>query len=172
MVLKIHQAKKTDRNLIKQIMLYALQSDETAFTSSFNEYNSASETWWDNYLANYVNGKNSFFFLGEVNNEAIGMIGLIFNTRERSAHVASIVWFWVKKEYRGFGFGKQLLKYVIDFTKTNNVVEKLNLFVTSNQKTALRLYRKNKFKIVGKQKKELKINGVYYDYITMERLLK
>jgi len=50
-------------------------------------------------------------------------------------------------------------------------IKKVKLQVVTQQNSAIHLYKKMGFKIVGKLKKDLKIRKNYYDSYIMERFL-
>lgn len=171
MNINIRKAGQSDKQLIKDTMLKALIADPTAFTSSYEEYNSASRSWWDSYISPYTRGFSTKLYFAETNGDTVGMIGIIKNTRSRMKHVASIVWFWVDKSYRKKGIGKMLLNELISNAKKDTGLKKLHLTVTSAQTSAISLYKTYGFRIVGTQVNELFIDGEFYDFMTMEKFI-
>ena len=65
------------------------------------------------------------------------------------AHLNNIV---IKKDFRGNGFSKILLQYIIDFCKNNGTIKLLTLEVHEDNLIAQKLYSNFGFKIVGKRK--------------------
>ena len=59
----------------------------------------------------------------------------------------------------------------IQIIKTRKSIKKVNLNVTTNQMPAVNLYKKFGFRTVGELKKEMKVNGRYYNSYVMELVL-
>lgn len=168
----IRQAGIFDFENIKKIMLEALETDPTAFTSDKEEYEVKNDSWWKMYLQSYLLGVNSKLYFYEENGKQVGMNGIIFINRNRSKHVSMMVWFYVNKEFRGKGIGKKLLKQVMDSAHENENIQKVSLTVVSSQVAAIEMYKKEGFEIIGTQKNELKINDQFYDFILMEKFIR
>ena len=163
-------ARESDYSSIKNLMLIALESDPTAFSVSFDEYNSKSDSWWRDYVGPFVYQDSHQMVLVYDEDQLVGFSGLVFDNRERKSHVGSVVWFFVDETYRGKGIGKELLQHVIQLAKDHEI-EKLSLMVNENQSIALQIYKKYGFEEAGKLKKEIKIDGKHYDIFILERFL-
>lgn len=168
-MIKITQAKLEDLDTIKFLMLSALQSDPTAFTVSYNEYAIGSNAWWQNYLSAYLESSAGKMYLAKIDGKTAGMVGVLFNRRERQKHVANIVWFYVIPEFRSKGLGRELMNFIMNDIGNNKDIKKLSLTVTEKQTAAINLYKKLGFDIAGTQKKELRIADEYLDFLIMEK---
>lgn len=73
-------------------------------------------------------------------------------------------------EYRGRGIGSQLLEKVIDKAKEFGL-EKIELHVYTTNKSAIALYEKFGFEEEGIIKKYRKLNGEYFDCLSMAKFL-
>ena len=73
----------------------------------------------------------------------------------------------IKKEYQGRGFGKKLLKELLEILKEKGI-KAVFLEVRENNAPAIRLYEKNGFRVLGKRR------GYYSgeDALIMEKILK
>lgn len=169
--MKIRKTTASDFENIKNLMLEALQSDPHAFTVSYNEYVQNSDYWWHMYVDPYLRGMTATMFFAEEGDQILGMIGILYSTKERSKHVSTIVWFYVKPEFRAKQIGKALLEESLKEIPKRVGIKKINLTVTSNQQKAIGMYKKNGFEESGRQKQELQINGVFYDFIMMEKMI-
>lgn len=78
---------------------------------------------------------------------------------------------FMEKEYRGKGLGKELMKTLIQWGKANKLIRKMTLSVFSNNKNAIKLYKKVGFKVEGSCPKDVKINGRYYDSVLMYKFV-
>ena len=167
--MKIRQAKSFVE--IRDLMLKALKSDPTAFSVDYEEYKNKNDSWWKIYLNDYISRTRSrLLFAINENNFPIGMIGISYNKKERTKHIATIVWFFTEKKYRNCGVGKKLLKTLLEIISLEDSILKINLSVMSSQAPAIKLYLENGFKIVGVQKDEVKIKNDFFDLIIMEKV--
>ncbi len=97
------------------------------------------------------------------------MIVCIVNDKIKTAHNAEFFGFYVGKEYRGQGLASKLLENAIELVKKNATIIKIKVKVNPEQKTALKLYEKYGFEQVGRLKKELKVNDIFYDELILEK---
>ena len=63
-----------------------------------------------------------------------------------------------------------MIESVISQIKKNKNIIKINLTVNPKQKSAVKLYEKYGFKIVGKMKNDLYVDGKFNDELIMEKL--
>ncbi len=74
----------------------------------------------------------------------------------------------VKKKYRDFGIGREIIQIAIKESKKLNNKEKITLSCFSTNQRAIYLYKKLGFKIVGTKKKQFYMESNYYDEVLME----
>lgn len=98
-------------------------------------------------------------------NSLIGWIDYNRGSFEEISHTASIG-MGVKKEYRGKGIGKELLKKCIESARSNKI-EKLELDVFSTNTVAYKVYKNIGFIEEGRRINKRKYNGEYEDLIQM-----
>jgi len=149
----------------KNLRLNALLNDSIAFGRSYDYEKSFSHNYWKNLLKT-----NTFLFV-LINNKVVGMIGYKYYVHDdKLKHVAKIIGVYIDKDFRRMKLGQKLVHEMIKLIKKNKF-KKIKLEVIITQEAALNLYKKFGFKIVGKLKKELKINNYYYDELILEKLL-
>ena len=163
----IKKASFKDWKKYKEIRLDALQKDPESFGRAYEEEKDRSESKWKEKL----NDKNRVTLLVLNGDEAIGLLGIIFESSAKIAHIADIISVYLKKEYRGRGIASQLMNEAIKVIKARKRTKKIKLNVTTNQLSAVNLYKKFGFRIVGELKEEMKVNGKYYNSYVMELLL-
>ena len=146
----------------RDLRLEALKREPTAFGSSYDEEKNITEEQWRKRTIG-----NAFFALS--NDKLIGMIGYFCVNRTKLRHIANIFGFYVIHEYRGQGVGKKLIYSLLTEIKKSEDIVKIKLAVNPGQKAAVKLYQDCGFKIVGQLKKELYIEGRFYDELIMER---
>lgn len=167
----IHEASDRNFSDIKFLMLTGLSEDPHAFSVSFDEYNYNSEGWWHSYIDPFTIGYSQKMLIAEIESEAVGMIGVIFDSKKRKEHIASIVWLYVLPKFRGLGVGKALMQSLLEQIQTDSKILKLSLLVNESQTSAIKLYEDFGFTESGRMKKELKIDDQFYNVLIMEKLI-
>ena len=148
----------------RNLRLESLGKDSTAFSSSYEEEKKLSEVEWKRRT------KNTLFALSD--DKTIGMIVFIFNNKRKIKHISNIFGFYVKERYRNQGVGKKLIESALSHIKKNKNIIKIDLIVNPKQKAALSLYKKFGFKVVGILRKDLLVNGKFYDELVMEKFIR
>ena len=147
----------------RDLRLEALKKDPTAFESSYEEQRLSKENKWKKGIHNVL------FAVSD--GTPIGMIVYVFEDKMKTKHIANIYGVYVKKEFRGMGIGRQLIESAISMIKQNKNIIKINLTVNPKQKAALGLYKKFGFRKVALLKKDMYVNGKFYDELIMEKFL-
>lgn len=147
----------------KALRLEALEKEPTAFGSSPIEENKLTKEAWIQRNANAYYATNG--------NELVGMIAHLRSGQLKTKHLVHIVGFYVKPIYRGKGVGHRLVEKVIEMYSNDPAISKFRLTVVKGQDAALELYLKHGFEVIGTYKKELHINGIYYDELVMEKYI-
>ena len=102
-----------------------------------------------NFLKKKIKNRNFKALIAEENNIAIGCIhGWVENSYftykpYKIGHAGTI---FVKKEFRGKGIGKLLMKELIKWFKKNNI-KKVSLCVHTKNKKAIKLYERLGFQV-------------------------
>jgi len=100
--------------------------------------------------------------------EAVGMLAIQRSSHYQENHRIHIG-ISVKKEYRGKGLGKQLLKSAEAWAKKNFVLSiELEVIATN---PAINLYKKLGYKEIGRVKNGFKVNEEFLDVISMQYTL-
>jgi ribosomal protein S18 acetylase RimI-like enzyme len=160
-----------DFEALKTFMLIALKEDPLAFSVNYEEYAFNSEEWWRSYLSAFLYGYNTAFLIARDEDKIVGMIGVMYQKGLRRNHLATIVWFYVDKAYRGKKIGKSLMDSILDEVKQQKNIVKISLMMNVPQKNALSIYEKYGFKIVGTLEKEMRIGNQFFDEYIMELLI-
>lgn len=163
----VKKATLSDWKAYKEIRLDALQKNPESFGRAYEEEKDRSESEWKSKLSD----KNRVTLLVLNGDEVIGLLGIIFESSTRVAHIADIISVYLKEEYRGRGIASQLMKEAIKVIKARKITKKVKLNVTTNQLAAVNLYKKFGFRIVGELQKEMKVNNKFYNSYVMELLL-
>ncbi|MDO9581445.1 MAG: GNAT family N-acetyltransferase [Bacteroidales bacterium] len=117
--------------------------------------------WFDDYEKN----KNKKFFTICDENKPIGFMGLSHIDKvSKKAEVFIIIG---DDNYRGKGYGKKSLKYLINYGFNMLRLEKIYLGVYEKNKSAIFSYKSVGFKVEGIFKKDTFLNGKYYNLVMM-----
>lgn len=139
--------------------LEALQTDSLAFGGSYEEESANDVSVWKEHLA------NMWFAL--VDNECVGMIGLLKNKSLSSMHCGHIISLWVKPTFRGQGIAKALIQKLQELTPELGI-RKLSVHATITQTSAIKLYTGMDFTTVALLKENLCKEDQYLDEYLME----
>jgi RimJ/RimL family protein N-acetyltransferase len=147
----------------RDLRLEALKNEPLAFSSSYEEEQLIVETGWRTRI------ENALFAID--NGKLVGIVGFFRNNRIKTNHVGEIFGVYVRPAYRDKGIGKQLITAIIEEIKKTEGIEKIKIGVNPTQKAAAHIYRKFGFKKVGLLKKDMQVNGKFYDELWMEKHL-
>ena len=148
----------------RDLRLESLKKDATAFGSSYEEEIKLSVSEWQKRTG------NTLFALSD--STPVGMIVYVFNNKIKIRHIANIFGFYVKESYRNQGIGRKLIKNALLSIMKNKNIIKIDLTVNSKQSSAIKLYKKFGFRIVGVLSKDLFVDGKFYDELVMEKFIK
>jgi RimJ/RimL family protein N-acetyltransferase len=89
----------------------------------------------------------------------------------RCSHIAE-VGIGVRKEYRGIGIGKFLMKKALEMARKYKKINIVTLRVLETNKIAINLYKKVGFKVVARLPKRSFYKGKYVDDLVMDYYLR
>jgi GNAT superfamily N-acetyltransferase len=141
-IITIRRIAAPDVDAFRRIRLEALRCEPASFASSHDEWASLPIEAWQQRLNNPV-------FVAFQNDEPVGLIGLLRETRARSAHRATIVMVYVRKSLRGCGLAKDLLDTVESYALGIGVTQ-LELTVSAENPVATGFYLREGFVDVGR----------------------
>ncbi|MFL0195681.1 GNAT family N-acetyltransferase [Clostridium sp. WILCCON 0269] len=160
----IRKAVKSDaKALIEYLNIIGGESDFLTF--EMGEFGISIEQE-EEFIANALNKQNALFIIAEINEKIIGNLNFSGGPRKRNAHVGESG-VSVLKKYWGNGIGKELIKYLIDWSKNSGIIRKLNLRVRNDNIRGICLYKKLGFSEEGILKRDFLVNGKFYDSLLM-----
>jgi ribosomal protein S18 acetylase RimI-like enzyme len=166
--MEIYKLNASEWREYKELRLEAFREDIEAFGQSYGEALELLDEEWQDEFEN----PKSFILVAREDDKILGMTAAYQEEGEKMKHIAYIWGVYVKKENRGKGIGKLLMESLLEEIEKNKEIEKIDLNVNTSQLSAVRLYEKLGFKIVGTLHSELKIGTTYYDEHVMEKFLK
>lgn len=118
-------------------------------------------TWFNAYKKN----KHKIFFTIYSDKTPIGFMGLSnISATNKNADLFIAIG---EDDYRGKGFGKSGLEWLIDYAFQKLKLNKVNLGVIDDNIPAIKLYEKVGFRIEGEMKEEVFINGKWHSMLSM-----
>jgi RimJ/RimL family protein N-acetyltransferase len=121
-------------------------------------------------LAEYRDTANQLALLATLDGAIVGMLTFAARNRPRNAHTGEFG-LSVRRSLWSEGTGGLLLDTLIEWAKTSGVVTKINLRVRTDNPRAIALYERKGFTFEGTIRRELLIDGVYYDHHLMGLVL-
>lgn len=155
----------------KNIRIEALENIPQAFGSTVEEELKKEDSVWIEILQKSLENKDEFLVFAEIEGSLAGMMRAYREQSQKCAHNASIVSVYVNKKYQGKGLSSLLMESLIEKIKINTEILRLELMVVTTQISAISLYKKFGFEIVGTLHKNVSVNGVFYDEHIMERFI-
>lgn len=160
----LREADKIDAaNMLVYVNKICLESDNLTFGEGEFEISFEQE---EEFIETISKQKNGLFLVVELNGDIIGNLSFIGGKRPRTSHTGEFG-VSVLKEYWGKGIGSELIKYLIEWAKNNEIISKINLRVRSDNYGAIHVYEKLGFKVEGTITRDLKIKDKYYDCLHM-----
>lgn len=158
-------------DLLAQLQRLTVEDTYTIMTSVDEAQNislSQEEAWIQSHLDN----PNKLLLVAEVDSKVIGVVDCACGGYQRTKHIARLG-MGVTREFRGQGVGTALMGCLIEWTRSSEQIEKLELHVHTTNKNAYGLYLKMDFKDEHIIEKNLKYGtGDYRDSLLMGLWLK
>jgi ribosomal protein S18 acetylase RimI-like enzyme len=147
----------------RDLRLAALKEEPSAYGGSYEEEMNFSEDEWKRRLP------NALYALSD--DKPVGTVTYIVSERAKLKHIAQIFGVYVDPDYRGRGIGRKMLETALDLISKNKDIVKIRLTVNRQRDPAVALYKSLGFLVVGELEKELRVDGVFYDELMMEKML-
>ncbi|MFE4812655.1 GNAT family N-acetyltransferase [Peribacillus simplex] len=145
-------------------------SEGEYFIAVSEEFNKTPEQQRD-WIRRLLENERETIIVAEINGEVIGWIGFQSENRKRMSHKGSFG-MMIRKDYRGKGIGKELIKALLEWAEANPFIEKVSLGVFSTNQRAISLYKKMGFVEEGRKIKEFKLSErEYVDDIIMYKMV-
>lgn len=169
---QIRLIEPADALVLRQLRLESLKTDPEAFLSTPEYESQFDEHYFVRRLA--FNTKPPLFgYWGCFDkNRLLGYVQLAQDLLPKGNHVAFLYELYVQPDYRQQGLARQLVGYLINQCRNSGEIEQIILYLTANNKPALKLYDCLGFKQKGVISGRVKIAlGEYRDQIIMQLAL-
>lgn len=155
--------KEDAQAMIDYLNIIGGESDFITFGK--NEFSMSVEAEQD-YIERINSMDNSKNVLIIIEDEIVGIASITSVQKERMKHNGTLG-ISIRKKYWGIGLGSEIMTYLIDWAKSNKITKKINLLVREDNIRGIKLYEKFGFEKEGLLKKDICVNGVYYNTIAM-----
>lgn len=155
--------KEDAQAMIDYLNIIGGESDFITFGK--NEFSMNVEAEQD-YIERINSMDNSKNILIIIEDEIVGIASITSVQKERMKHNGTLG-ISIRKKYWGIGLGSEIMAYLIDWAKSNKITKKINLLVREDNIRGVKLYEKFGFEKEGLLKKDICVNGVYYNTIAM-----
>lgn len=145
--------------------LNIIGGESNFITFGKNEFSMSVEAEQD-YIERVNSMNNSKNVLIIIENEIVGIASITSVQKERMKHNGTLG-ISLRKKYWGIGLGSEIMVYLIDWAKSNKITKKINLLVREDNIRGVKLYEKFGFEKEGLLKKDICVNGIYYNTIAM-----
>ncbi|MEK4520407.1 GNAT family N-acetyltransferase [Psychrobacillus sp. FSL W7-1457] len=168
--MEIRRLTSDDARAYWELRLEALQNSPEAFGTSYEEAIQR-ENPIKRVRANFKVDGNYTFGAYE-GTRLIGMVTLLQESTLKMKHRANIFAMYVSPLGRRKGIGRSLMEQAIKQARETYEIEKINLTVVADNKSAKNLYLQLGFKVFGIEEMALKVEDVYYEEHHMTLILK
>lgn len=163
-VFTIRQASPLDaRALLDYVEAISGESDFLSFGPGEFELTEAEE---ERVLRRFHEADNQVYLVGLVDGEIVSTISFGAGSRPRTRHSGEFG-MSVRKAYWGLGIGSWMLDALLDWARGTGIVTKVNIRVRTDNQRAIALYRRKGFVHEGTIRREVCLDGQYYDHHCM-----
>ena len=150
----------------RAFMLQAYAAHPDAFTSSASERAALPLAWWEERLSSAACARELVLAVrdGEL---LLGVAGLAFETREKTAHKCTLFGMYVHPAQRSAGIGHRLVLAALDAARARPGVQLVQLSVTAGNHGAEALYRRCGFIPFGREPQAVAVTSGFVDKVHM-----
>ena len=159
-VLVIREAAAEDaRAVLDYVERVSGESDFLTFGPGEFDFTEMQER---DFLNECRNSDNQIYIIGLIDDTIVSTLSFSGGRRARLRHSGQFGMSVCKKHWK-HGIGSLMLDALVDWARENEIVTKINLLVRTDNHRAINLYRRRGFVHEGTIRKEIRIDGTYYD---------
>jgi RimJ/RimL family protein N-acetyltransferase len=161
----IRRPEESDaESIINYSKILFASTDQVLTTSEEYTITVEHEKIWIN---NANQNPNAITLIAELNNQMIGLLFFVPNTKKKNAHTGEFG-VSVHPDFQGLGIGRILIEALLKWARDNVNIEKVFLNVFATNQKALKLYKDFGFIEEGRHIKAIKqLSGEYVDVLQM-----
>jgi RimJ/RimL family protein N-acetyltransferase len=151
------------RPLLEYIHSIGAESDFLTFGLGEFEVTLAEE---EKFVQDCLQSDNRLYLLALLGETIAGTLFFTGGRRPRIRHSGELG-MTVRKQYWGLGIGGLLLDTLIDWAKRGGIIRKIDLRVRTDNSRAIALYERKGFVREGTLRRQIFLDGRYYDHYWM-----
>jgi len=160
----LRKARSTDANEILEYV-NTISSESDYLTFGQGEFMMSVEQE-EAFLEDMSKRSNAIYIVAEIGGKIVGGLNFSAGTRPRKVHTGEFGVSVLKEHWRK-GIGTELIQYMIEWCKQTKIIRKVNLIARNDNLSAIHLYKKLGFSEEGVIRRDLQINGIFYDALFM-----
>lgn len=121
-------------------------------------------------LNEYAEKDNHIYIVAIIDGKIVGQAHAYGSHKPRLKHACEIG-ISTRKDHWGKGIATEVLTYLIDWAKANDVIRKVNLKANVSNTKAIALYERMGFQHEGLHKRDFYLHGEFTDAVTMGLLI-
>lgn len=163
--MNVRRLSSSESRAYWEIRLQSLQESPEAYGSTYAE----EAAFTPEVKAQRCQWSDDQFVIGAFteDEQLVGIIGLIRETRIKSRHKAVVTGLYVVPEYRAQGIGRMLLATLLEEVSRIPGLSRLQIFVIGSNGVVKTLYESYGFEVYGIEPDAKRQNGMSYDMIQM-----
>ncbi|QXE01613.1 GNAT family N-acetyltransferase [Terribacillus sp. DMT04] len=165
--MNIRKLTAADAEAYWELRLQALQYHPDAFSTTYEE---AANRPIEQVKANLESATAETYGIFE-DGVLAGNATLRYEILTKLQHRADLVAVYLAPEVKGNGYGKMLIKHMIQVARKREGIEKVNLVVAANNHVAKHVYEQAGFKQFAVEKNAMKLDDTYITEIHMALIL-
>jgi RimJ/RimL family protein N-acetyltransferase len=118
------------------------------------------------YLEKCRCAESCLYLLALLEGTIVGSLTFQAGARPRIQHAGEFG-ISVRKEYWGIGVASSLIDSLLEWSRNGHRIKKVNLRVRADNHRAIALYARKGFAVEGTLRKEIFLDGAYYDHLWM-----
>ena len=117
----------------------------------------------EEFIRKCLASDSQLYILGLIDDMIVATLNFSGGRRPRVRHSGEFG-MSVRRQYWELGIGSLMLDTLIAWAQDTQIVEKINLRVRTDNQRAIRLYERKGFVIEGTSRKEILLDGSYFDH--------
>ena len=159
--LVIREARGEDaRAVLEYVEAVSGETDFLTFGRGEFELSEAEE---EDYLRGCREADNRLYILGLIDDRIVSTLTFTGGRRSRVRHSGEFG-MSVRRQYWGLGIGSLMIDRLVDWARASGIVKKVNLRVRTDNLRAIALYEGKGFVVEGTLRREILLDGAYFDH--------
>ena len=152
-----------DAKIWHELRLHGLQTDPSAFASSYEEEITNSISDIQNRFDKFWSQKDNFILGCFIGQQLISVAGLFPETHLKRKHIATVWGVYTHPDHRGVGAASLVIDELVNLVRKHTQIKRVALSVEASNLPAIKLYEKFGFCSWGIEPESLIVQGTCYD---------